>query len=168
MPGLQHEMNLAPPPIERPPRAPGTQRPHPHIQGLPGELRAARAHATPSLELAQVQERGYPSLRGADGSDRTGEARPISGATSPTLVVSLPSSSASTRTPSPGSLGAASSRRWSGAEMQVAPPVRWKWQPRDADRQLRDRGEGAAHLRGRRANLARIREIQGLSRQNSS
>ncbi|CAE7790386.1 unnamed protein product [Symbiodinium sp. CCMP2592] len=112
-------MNLAPPPIERPPRAPGTQRPHPHIQGLPGELRAARAHATPSLELAQVQERGYPSLRGADGSDRTGEARPISGATSPSLVVSLPSSSASTRTPSPGSLGAASSRRWSGAEMQA-------------------------------------------------
>ncbi|CAE7782656.1 unnamed protein product, partial [Symbiodinium pilosum] len=121
-----------------------------------------------SLELAAQAERGYPHIRGSENLTRAVEARPVSGATSPSLVMSLPSSSASTRTPSPGSLGASSSRRWSGAEMQVAPPVRWKWQPRDVERQLRDRGEGASHLRGRRANLARIREIQGLSRQDSS
>eukprot|EP00933_Yihiella_yeosuensis_P039765 TRINITY_DN3390_c0_g2_i1.p1 TRINITY_DN3390_c0_g2~~TRINITY_DN3390_c0_g2_i1.p1 ORF type:complete len:241 (-),score=28.98 TRINITY_DN3390_c0_g2_i1:122-844(-) len=98
-------------------------------------------------------------------------------------------SSASTRTPSPGSAakpGSAGSGVLSGLNSvsvsksqsrpnsanaagygQVSAPIRWNWKPTDSDKQLRDSGQGAGHLKGRRSNLARIREIQGLDKKHS-
>ncbi|CAJ1392345.1 unnamed protein product [Effrenium voratum] len=123
-------------------------RPQPHLQGLQGLARLREASDA-------QEERGYPQARTAAGRAR--ETASVSGATSPPDTAP---SSASTRTPSPGVSRPGSGRFSDG---QVAPPIRWKWQPSDRERRLRDRGEGAGHLKGRRANLAKIREIQGLA-----
>eukprot|EP00913_Durusdinium_trenchii_P010136 g9504.t1 len=144
--------------VPRPPgngARPPVQRPTPHLQGLQEiSLRSS---------LRAEEERGYPAAAngGVSRWEGHGSLASIEGTSSPTWP-SLPSSSASTRTPSPGlAQGAAQGRRWSGQmQGQVAPPVRWQWQPSDRERRLRERGEGAGHLKGRRANLAKIREEQ--------
>eukprot|EP00931_Biecheleriopsis_adriatica_P033277 TRINITY_DN19319_c0_g1_i1.p1 TRINITY_DN19319_c0_g1~~TRINITY_DN19319_c0_g1_i1.p1 ORF type:complete len:189 (+),score=31.52 TRINITY_DN19319_c0_g1_i1:54-620(+) len=158
----------------KPPRPPGTQPLQPHIQSLQSESR------TSAGAEERQHDSGYPRLQPQlriSKSDCTPHAT--------ALEASIPSSSASTRTPSPGSAAAAGrgtslggleltshggSRPGSAASVggQVAPPVRWKWQPRDGDRLLRERGEGASHLKGRRANLAKLREIQGLNKDGPS
>eukprot|EP00930_Biecheleria_cincta_P028248 TRINITY_DN19703_c1_g1_i1.p1 TRINITY_DN19703_c1_g1~~TRINITY_DN19703_c1_g1_i1.p1 ORF type:complete len:231 (-),score=31.32 TRINITY_DN19703_c1_g1_i1:84-776(-) len=134
-------------------------------------------HST-EMEGRPTEAHGWPVSSSASGAS-----------TSPAAVASMPSSSASTRTPSPGAgiasnglvfgalsgltaaTAAATGGRPRSAPMaagQVAAPVRWKWHPQDADRDLREKGQGASHLKTRKANLARIREIQGLGRERTS
>lgn len=44
---------------------------------------------------------------------------------------------------------------------QLGAPVTWLFKPQDEEHRLRNDGAGSGHLKGRKANLARIREIQG-------
>lgn len=120
---------------------------------------------------------------GRSGGGRGGSSHATSSqdsAAASAASASVASSSASTRAPSPAPApiaqaaghGMQVSQRapsqqvtTSAADMdtgQLRAPVRWNWKPQDVEHQQRERGVGAGHLRGRRSNLARIREIQGL------
>lgn len=133
-----------------------------------------------------------PSVEDLDGSSRAssrggGQGTPANsfggarGSTasiaSSTLMGGLASSTASTRDPSPrpgsgASMTGASSGgaaaiasaagRPQGYDGTLGAPVTWRSRPQDADRVLRNSGQGGGHLKCRRSNLAKIREIQGL------
>mmetsp|Transcript_7124 Transcript_7124/g.19134 ORF Transcript_7124/g.19134 Transcript_7124/m.19134 type:complete len:224 (-) Transcript_7124:41-712(-) len=119
-------------------------------------VQAQRAAAHAALEARHASgSRGYPQ-------------QPAQSALAAAPAGSPRASAASTRAPDETSAGSSSSRNASrpgsahnsGGSMDA--PVRWKWQPQSEDQSLRRSGLGAGHLRGRRANLAKIREIQGL------
>jgi len=110
----------------------------------------------------------WPTASPAPAASSSSCSAPSTSAT-PSASASATSSSASTRVPSPASsrvaaAGSAAARP-AGAFLaagEVDAPVRWKWRPQDEEHRLRERGLGAGHLKGRRSNLAKIREIQGL------
>jgi len=136
--------------------------PVPSAGPLPLSGRRAAASAAQSVLGAQSGSGSVASSAfGTASSVATGSAAP---------------SSSSTRTPStePGArLSSAGSdrvgqvrpaRHVGGSGGTVDAPVRWKWQPSltSDDQRLRYSGVGSSHLKGRRSNLAKIREIQGL------
>mmetsp|Transcript_64531 Transcript_64531/g.183192 ORF Transcript_64531/g.183192 Transcript_64531/m.183192 type:complete len:206 (+) Transcript_64531:123-740(+) len=179
---------LPPPRQARPPRPGGVHRPQPHLQAeTPGSSPSECSPlASPDADGAWAKRRsaaptsqpgmGYPRAQapsassGGPGTVATqgqGAAASAPAASSASASASVASSSASTRAPSPAALRPAAVAVMRQGNVlhacgQVDAPVRWRWRPQDEEHRLREQGLGAGHLRGRRANLAKIREIQGL------
>lgn len=95
-------------------------------------------------------------LRGASSGLHAGQDRDDDGVRATLQSSAVTAASTARTTPHPGS-APQSFLRGAG---DLAPRARWKWKIQDAEQTLRSSGNGAAHLRGRRANMARIREIQ--------
>lgn len=118
-------------------------------QSSAGSATNSMASASPALGLSSAG--GSTSSTRAPSPATTGTptpgSAPASARRSPRPLGLAGSASDHQRPPSvPGQLGA---------------PASWRFKPVAVEQQLREQGLGAGHLKGRRANLARIREIQG-------
>lgn len=128
----------------------------------------SRARAVPSSRATSSQDSTAASAASASAASSSVSTRPPSpspatGAAAPAAVATASTAPAGTSHRGGRSLrSVAGAAAPEGGTGQMDAPVRWKWQPLDEERRQRANGEGASHLRGRRSNLARIREIQGL------